>query len=98
MVHKKEISSFEENLYNLEKNIKNFGNKISRCSLPGLIDSAKEIELDIKNLDTTLSGFLETTAVDEIRNKRLNINLNKLKGEYYIWKVGFENMCECTSR
>ena len=72
----------------MENSIKNFDGKVSECSLRGMIDLTHKIESDIEILDTKLSGFvkLETTSIDQVRNIRLEDNLNELKQRLYMYK------------
>ena len=93
----KEIISFEEKLYDLEKSIIKFNEKVSVCSLHGLIDISHKIEQDVDLLDQDLERIIRTSTEswEEIRDIRLSDNLNKLIQEYVNGKTMLEFECAC---
>lgn len=96
----KEIISFEEKLYDLEKSIRKFNEKVSACNLHGLIDTSHKIEQDVEILDKDFDRIVKTSTEpwEEVRNIRLSDNLNKLRQEYDNKKRILEFKCTCIER
>jgi hypothetical protein len=95
IIPKEEIESFEKKLYDLEKSIDKFNEKISRCVLHGMIDITHNIESNIEKLDSEMFriAMAESTPIEEIRDLRLEDKLNQLKSRYYNEKRRFEDGC-----
>lgn len=96
----KEIIEFEEKLYDLKNSIRNFNEKVSICSLHGLIDLTHKIEqyIEILNQDLENIARASTESWKEIRDIRLSDNLNELEREYNNGKTRFELECTCKRR